>query len=179
MPKRKTKPAPQPAGDFTDQIRAGDGFTDARVVMMPGETKREALNTRRRQCPAMRWDWLSAEQRAMLVLFAQAADDAGYGRVRSALCDPHGDGADTGQERQFAKRQRYAAMRNACRDQVAMLFTTEALDPPDRETFDATAARLMAAVQGRDKRRVLAMWRVRATADDLLAWKRAGERMAA
>lgn len=97
MPKAKRKATPQPIGDFVDQIRAGDGFTDARVVMMPGEVKREALNTRRKLCPAMRWSWLSLDQRSILVLFAQAADDAGYGTVRSALCEPTGKAWATAQ----------------------------------------------------------------------------------
>jgi hypothetical protein len=176
MPKAKRKPVDLP-GDFVDQIRAGDGFTDARVVMMPGEVKREALNTRRRACPALRWSWLSAEQRAMLVLFAQAADDAGYGTVRSALCAPTGEGMGNSAERLFARRQRYAAMRNACRDQAAMILTCEALDPPDRETFDQTARRL--CIGSRDAARLRAQMQIGFVADDLLAWKLMGERSAA
>ena len=177
MPKAKRKATPQPIGDFVDQIRAGDGFTDARVVMMPGEVKREALHTKRRACPAMRWGWLSLEQRSILVLFAQAADDAGYGTVRSALCEPTGEGMGNSAERLFARRQRYAAMRNACRDQAAMILTCEALDPPDRETFDQTARRL--CIGSRDAARLRAQMQIAYVADDLLAWKVMGERSAA
>ena len=177
MPKAKRKATPQPIGDFVDQIRAGEGFTDARVVMMPGEVKREALHTKRRACPAMRWGWLSLDQRSILVLFAQAADDAGYGTVRSALCEPTGEGMGNSAERLFARRQRYAAMRNACRDQAAMILTCEALDPPDRETFDQTARRL--CIGSRDAARLRAQMQIGYVADDLLAWKVMGERSAA
>lgn len=177
MPRAKRKTQPQPIGDYVDQIRAGEGFTDARVVMMPGETQRVALNTRRRACPALRWGWLSVEQRAMLVLFAQAADDAGYGTVRSALCEPTGEGMGNSAERRFARRQRYAAMRNACRDQAAMILTCEALDPPDRETFDQTAMRLCNG--SREVARLRAQLQISFVADDLLAWKVLGERSVA
>ena len=177
MPKAKRKATPQPIGDFVDQIRAGEGFIDARVVMMPGEAKREALNTKRRPCPAIRWFWLSLEQRGILVLFAQAADDAGYGTVRSALCEPTGEGMGNSAERLFARRQRYAGMRNACRDQAAMILTCEALDPPDRETFDQTAKRL--CIGSREAARLRAQMQIGYVADDLLAWKLMGERSAA
>jgi len=178
MPKAKRKATPQPIGDFVDQIRAGDGWTVTKTAKMAGETEqRTKSETPKRECPAMRWRWLSLEQRGILVLFAQAADDAGYGTVRSALCEPTGEGMGNSAERLFARRQRYAAMRNACRDQAAMILTCEALDPPDRETFDQTARRL--CIGSRDAARLRAQMQIGYVADDLLAWKVMGERSAA
>lgn len=174
MPKTKTK-SDATIGDFTDAIRAGNDWVDTRVIIAPGERDaRKQLNTRRRPCPALLWGWLSEEQRAMLVLLEQAALIAGYGHVRSCLAAPSGaDGATA--ERRLFRRQRYDAMRAACRDQAALNFTLTALSPPDRECFDNLTARLIGGP--RAKARAKAHDWIAATAGDLLAWRAAGERL--
>jgi len=174
MAKAKRKPPPQLVGDFTDAIRAGEGYSDARVVMMPGERKRVALHTRRRQCPAMRWGWLSKHQQAAIVLLEDARDSAGLDTVRSALCPPTGgDGARP--ERVAIKRARFNSLCDAVRNKLALAMVDEALRNPDRETIDQIAERWFGG-QVRHNREALQVWTA-SVADDVLAWIAAGERV--
>jgi hypothetical protein len=174
MPKAKRKATPQPIGDYVDQIRAGEGFTDARVVMMPGEVKREALNTRKRQCAALRWGWLTQQQQGMLVLFDQACAEAGWDLVRSALCPPTGgDGARP--ERLVGRRMKHQAMERAVRNQLALLLVKEALENKDNETLDQIAERWFGGRRAHNREN-LECW-IASVADDLFAWHEAGERV--
>lgn len=173
MPRAKRKPD-APMGDFVDQIRAGEGFTDARVVMMPGETRREALHTRKRQCAALRWGWLTREQQAGLVLLEDARDSAGLDTVRSALCPPTGgDGARP--ERVAIRRQRFFGLCEAIRNKLALNMVDEALRNPDRETLDQIAERWFGG-RRLHNREALETWTA-SVADDVLAWVAAGERV--
>lgn len=174
MPRAKRKATPQPIGDHVDQIRAGEGFTDARVVMMPGETQRVALNTRRRACPALRWGWLSKQQQAAIVLYEDARDSAGLDTVRSALCPPTGgDGARP--ERLAIRRKRYETLCDAIRNKLALEMVSQALANRDRETIDQIAERWFGGRRTHN-REAFEVWSA-SVADDVLAWVAAGERV--
>ena len=167
----------EPVGDYVDQLRAGADWTDARVVMMPGEINRAALNTRRKQCPAIHWartGMLTQRQAGALVIYADAFDDAGYGRTKSCLAEPTGNGNGAGQERQYAMRQRLARMRNACPDLVALMFTDAALFPFGRETLDDVSERMILASRG--NRRDITLAYLVATAESVAAHIDGGER---
>jgi hypothetical protein len=178
MAKAKHKPAPAP-GDFVDALRAGDGFKDARVVMMPGETRRDALNTRKRQSPAFRWrtgtkgapGFINDRQLAALTNYAEAFEDAGYGRVKSCLAEPTGgDGTGRAQEVQLARRQRLARFRNVVVSDCGhapLMFTDAALFPYGAETFDDIAERTLRG--SRDARRDMGHDYICAVADALAA----------
>jgi hypothetical protein len=173
MAKSKRKPAPQPIGDFTDQIRAAE-YAEVRTATMPGERGRVALHTRRKQCAALRWGWLTKEQQAALVLFEDARDYAGLDTVRSALCPPTGgDGARP--ERVAIKRERFQTMCEAIRNKLAMALADEALRNPDRETLDQIADRWFGG-RRQHNRESLECW-IASVADDILAWREAGERL--
>lgn len=176
MPKTKRKAVAHPVGDFTDQIRAGEGFIDARVVMMPGETKRAALHTRKRICAALRWGWLSQQQQAALVLFEDARDSAGLDTVRSALCPPTG-GEGARPERVAIQRSRFDGLCLAVRNKLGLALTDEALRNPDRETLDQIAERWFGG-RRQHNREALECW-IASVADDVLAWREAGERVPA
>ena len=124
MPKAKRKPEAKP-GDFTDQIRAGDGFADARVVMMPGEAKREALHTRRKLCPAMRWSWLTEAERGALVRYADLHEQADP-TVKGCLAPQGGGEPLLGAERRIARRDAHTAAKRAC-SPTALAFTEHVL----------------------------------------------------
>lgn len=171
MPKAKRKPVEQP-GDFVDAIRAADGYTEARVVMMPDETRRAALNTIKRQCAALRWRWLSQQQQAAIVLLEDAMHSAGLDTVRSALCPPSGgDGARP--ERLAQRRQRFDNMCQAVRNKLGLALVDEALRNPERETLDQIAERWFGG-RRQHNREALEIWTA-SVADDVLAWVRAGE----
>lgn len=173
MPKAKRKAEQQP-GDFTDTIRAGEGWTDARVVMMPGERNRVALHTRRRQCAALRWGWLTREQQAAIVLYEDARDSAGLDTVRSALCPPTGgDGARP--ERLAIRRDRFETLVKSIRNKLGLAMVDEALVNRDRETIDQIAERWFGG-RRQHYREAFEVWSA-SVADDVLAWREAGERV--
>ena len=174
MPKAKRKATPQPIGDFVDQIRAGEGFTDARVVMMPGEVKREALNTKRRACPAMRWGWLSKQQQAAIVLYEDAHQKAGLDTTRSCLCPPTGGGGAR-PERVRIMRERLEILEASIRNKLALEMVLQALANKDRETIDQIAGRWFGGPR-QSNREAFEVWSA-GVADDVLAWREAGERV--
>jgi hypothetical protein len=150
MARRKAKPVETPP-DFTEARRQAMGFTKERTHVMQGE-RRTTLHTIRRQCPAMRWGWLSDAQRAALVRYADLAIEAQV-TVKGCLAPQGGGEPMTGAERRIAKRQAYQAARKAC-SPSALAFTDHVLlgdDPPSWEdvalsTFGAPreAARISA-----------------------------------
>ena len=177
MAKAKHKPAPAP-GDFVDALRAGDGFRDARVLMMPGETRRDALVGRKRQSPAFRWRdgskgkpaFINDRQLAALVNYDEACQIAEV-RVKSCLAEPTGgDGTGRSQEVQFERRQKLARLRNAvvavC-GHAPLMFTDAALFPYGAETFDDIAERTLRG--SREARRDLGHDHICAVADALAA----------
>ena len=173
MPKAKRKTADLP-GDFTDAIRAGDGYTDARVVMMPGETRREALHTRRRICPALLWGWLTDQQKAALVLYDDARSKAGLDTVRSALCPPTGgDGARP--ERVAILRNRFETLCASIRNKLALAMIDEAFYDTERRTVDQMAERWFGG-RRQHNREAFQVWTA-SVADDVLSWVAAGERV--
>lgn len=174
MPKGRRKTQPQPIGDHVDQIRAGEGFTDARVVMMPGETRREALNTRKRQCAALRWGWLSKQQQAAIVLYEDAHQKAGLDTTRSCLCPPTGGGGAR-PERVRIMRERLEILEASIRNKLALEMVLQALANPDRETIDQIAERWFGGRRTHN-REAFEVWSA-SVADDVLAWVAAGERV--
>lgn len=130
MAKRARKATQQAAsGDFTDQLRQGDGFTDAAVILGFGETRRVASTTRRRQSRVVRWrsdGWIDERGAASILRFELLQDACGYGSVRSC-CDNSVGGGGGMPPAVVRARQMRAQAANAVSDQVALMAVVEML----------------------------------------------------
>jgi hypothetical protein len=156
-------------GDFTDQLRQRSDFADARTELRPGETRRVALTTRRRQSRVVRWradGWVDERGAASILRFELLQDACGYDRVRSC-CDNSVRGGGDGMPPMVVRaRQARSQAANAVRDQVALMAVVEML--ADEGKPEAIRRRLFGGAA--DSATVAARWAVRSVAADLAGY---------
>jgi hypothetical protein len=165
---RKATQDTAPTGDFTDQLRQRPNFVDARTELGPGETRRTASTTRRRQSRVVRWradGWVDERGAASILRFELLQDACGYDRVRSC-CDNSIGGGGGMPPAVVRARQMRAAAANCVRDQVALMAVVEML--ADEGEPEALRKRLFGGVG--DCATKAAQRAVRAVAGDLAGY---------
>jgi hypothetical protein len=108
--------------DFTDARRNAFGYAPVQIT----ERGQVVGRTVRRQCPAMRWEWLGDRERAALVRYWDLAQECEVSVNGCLTPKTGGDGSPVGAERRMMRRSELDALRRSC-TAPALAFTNDAL----------------------------------------------------